>query len=103
MTAAPQSCGSRCVKEYGEALAGDGVSGRVHGEIAHVRLIETKTGDSLVAWRGFQVVARLCGHHQAEASHDLTDPKRDARRFVVGALVGRKTVATLCEQRKGAT
>ncbi len=89
MTDAPQSCGAKCARTFGE-----------HGEIAHVRLTEADVADLLVVWRGFQVLARLCGHHQKDASHDLTHPGRDGRRFTVGALVGRKTVADLCEKRK---
>ena len=55
-----RSCGARCATEYG-----------IYGTIGHVRLVEAEVGDDLVAWRGFRVVARLCGRHKEEASHDL--------------------------------
>jgi hypothetical protein len=84
-----RSCGARCAKEYG-----------IYGTIGHVRLVEAGRGDGLVGWRGFRVTARLCGRHKEEASHSLRNPTRDAARFVVGALVGRKSVADLCEPRK---
>lgn len=86
----PRSCGARCAKEYG-----------IYGTIGHVRLVEANVGCGLAAWRGFRVVARLCGRHKEEASHDLKNSTRDAARFQVGALVGRKTAADLCEPRKG--
>lgn len=50
-------------------------------------------------WKGFKVLACLCRAHNNNASHDLVSPSRDAHRFATDALVGRRTVESLCVKR----
>lgn len=87
-----RSCGARCARENG-----------AHGTISAVWLEPHEKVGALgpvVAWKGFRVSARYCGDHCGEASHDIDNPERDARRFTVGALVGPKTVQDLCTKRE---
>lgn len=83
-----RSCGPACARNYPAT-----------GAIAHIYLKEHQETRQLTSWKGFKVLAVFCGQHASEATHNLVDPKRDARRFAVGAFVGRQTVKNLCSRR----